>query len=83
MHYNRYQYDDPIAERFVSKDPIALAGGLNLHVYASNSIAWIDPLGLQPRVPPHISQQKQTGHVKGTPQYRNRVDVGKPTSCFL
>jgi hypothetical protein len=32
-------------------------------------------------VPP-ISSQKQAGHVKGTPQYKNRVKQGKPTSYF-
>lgn len=32
------------------------------------------------RIP--ISAQKQAGHVKGTPQYLNRVKHGKPTSAF-
>ncbi|MFS2099859.1 RHS repeat-associated core domain-containing protein [Variovorax sp. Varisp85] len=82
LHYNRHRYYDPRAGRFVSSDPIALAGGINLHAYALNTTEWIDPLGLQPRVPPHISLQKQAGHVKGTPQYDNRVNAGKPTSCF-
>ena len=31
---------------------------------------------------PPISSQKQAGHVKGTPQYLNRVKRGKPTSYF-
>ncbi|GGU83006.1 hypothetical protein GCM10009504_44360 [Pseudomonas laurentiana] len=32
--------------RFISKDPIGYAGGLNLYVYAPNPVFWIDPFGL-------------------------------------
>ena len=32
--------------RFLSTDPIGLAGGLNLYQYAPNPIRWVDPLGL-------------------------------------
>jgi RHS repeat-associated protein len=46
LHYNRYRYYDPHSGRFVSKDPIGLAGGNNLHSYAPNPLQWIDPLGL-------------------------------------
>ena len=54
LHYNRYRYYDPRVGRFVSKDPISYAGGLNLHAYAPNPVEWIDALGLwkgQPRKP--------------------------------
>ncbi|HWT21170.1 MAG TPA: RHS repeat-associated core domain-containing protein [Variovorax sp.] len=46
LHYNRYRYYDPVSGRFVSKDPIGLAGGINLQQYAPNPLAWTDPLGL-------------------------------------
>ncbi|WP_082572257.1 RHS repeat-associated core domain-containing protein [Variovorax sp. Root434] len=46
LHYNRYRYYDPVSGRFVSKDPIGLAGGNNLHQYAPNPSEWVDPLGL-------------------------------------
>jgi len=46
LHYNRHRYYDPHSGRFVSKDPIGLAGGLNLHQYAANAVEWVDPLGL-------------------------------------
>jgi RHS repeat-associated protein len=46
LHYNRHRYYDPAMGRFVSTDPIKLAGGINLHQYAPNPIQWIDPLGL-------------------------------------
>jgi RHS repeat-associated protein len=47
LHYNRYRYYDAHSGRFVSKDPIGLAGGINLHQYAPNPLEWVDPLGLQ------------------------------------
>ena len=31
---------------------------------------------------PEISRQKQNGHIRDTPQHRNRVRSGKPTSTF-
>jgi RHS repeat-associated protein len=46
LHYNRHRYYDPSIGRFVSTDPIGLAGGLNLYQYAPNSTQWVDPLGL-------------------------------------
>ncbi len=46
LHYNRHRYYDPHSGRFVSKDPIGLAGGINSFVYAPNPVQWIDPLGL-------------------------------------
>ncbi|WP_179948909.1 RHS repeat-associated core domain-containing protein, partial [Burkholderia sp. FL-7-2-10-S1-D7] len=46
LHYNRYRYYDPSSGRFISKDLIGLAGGLNSYQYANNPIQWIDPLGL-------------------------------------
>nr|WP_279613049.1 RHS repeat-associated core domain-containing protein [Burkholderia pyrrocinia] len=46
MRYNRHRYYDPSSGRFVSKDPIGLAGGINVYQYAPNPTGWIDPLGL-------------------------------------
>ena len=47
QNYNRHRYYDPPGGRFVSKDPISYAGGLNLYAYAPNPVEWIDALGLQ------------------------------------
>ncbi|MCC4104753.1 RHS repeat domain-containing protein [Serratia ureilytica] len=51
LHYNRYRYYDPEVGRFVSKDPIGYAGGLNLFQYAPSLIGWLGPLGLAKRGP--------------------------------
>ena len=47
LHCNRYRYYDPRVGRFISKDPIGYAGGLNLFAYAPNPVGWVDPLGLE------------------------------------
>nr|WP_236615045.1 RHS repeat-associated core domain-containing protein [Serratia liquefaciens] len=47
MHYNRYRYYYPEVGRFVGKDPVGYAGGLNVYQYVPNPVSWIDPLGLE------------------------------------
>ena len=32
--------------RFISKDPIGLAGGTNLHLFVPSPVQWVDPFGL-------------------------------------
>ncbi|MGH8410591.1 MAG: RHS repeat-associated core domain-containing protein, partial [Pseudomonas sp.] len=46
LHYNTFRFYDPDIGRFIQPDPIGLAGGINLHAYASNPLSWIDPWGL-------------------------------------
>ncbi|ECG1483879.1 type IV secretion protein Rhs, partial [Salmonella enterica subsp. enterica] len=46
LHYNRYRYYEPESGRYISADPIGLAGGINLYAYAPNPLSWIDPSGL-------------------------------------
>ena len=46
MFYNRHRYYDPDEGQYISPDPIGLAGGLNPYAYTSNSVSWVDPLGL-------------------------------------
>jgi len=48
LHFNRHRYYDPKVGRFISKDPIGLAGGVNVYQYAPNPVNWADPLGLSP-----------------------------------
>lgn len=46
LHYNTFRYYDPDIGRFISPDPIGIAGGTNLYQYAPNPMGWIDPFGL-------------------------------------
>jgi RHS repeat-associated protein len=46
LHYNRHRYYNPNTGRFLTPDPIKLAGGLNNYKYVHNPTGWVDPLGL-------------------------------------
>ena len=46
LHYNRHRYYDPEVGRYLTPDPVKLAGGLNGYRYALNPTGWVDPLGL-------------------------------------
>nr|WP_226945734.1 RHS repeat-associated core domain-containing protein [Pseudomonas sp. EggHat1] len=45
MHYNTFRFYDPDIGRFISPDPIGLAGGINLFQYAPEPYGWVDPWG--------------------------------------
>ncbi|QLL13731.1 RHS repeat-associated core domain-containing protein [Pseudomonas chlororaphis] len=46
LHYNRHRYYNPGIGRFLTPDPIKLAGGLNSYQYVPSPTGWVDPLGL-------------------------------------
>jgi RHS repeat-associated protein len=45
LHYNTFRYYDPGVGRFITQDPIGLAGGINTYLYTINPGQEIDPLG--------------------------------------
>jgi RHS repeat-associated protein len=48
LYYNRARYYSPGLARFVSEDPIRLAGGMNLYAYVGNDpVNFTDPSGLR------------------------------------
>ncbi|HEC54316.1 MAG TPA: type IV secretion protein Rhs, partial [Gammaproteobacteria bacterium] len=49
LHYNRHRYYNPDIGRYLTPDPVKLAGGVNGYQYAHNPTGWIDPLGLSCR----------------------------------
>ncbi len=55
LHYNWNRYYDPRVGRYVTSDPIGLAGGLNSFSYAyNNSLRFADPSGLDVALPSPI-----------------------------
>jgi RHS repeat-associated protein len=46
LHYNYFRYYDPTTGRYVTPDPIGLAGRINLFAYPNNPVNLVDPLGL-------------------------------------
>jgi RHS repeat-associated protein len=46
LYYNRFRYYDPESGRYISQDPIGLAGGLGQYSYVHDPLSWLDPFGL-------------------------------------
>ncbi|CRM04351.1 Cell wall-associated polypeptide CWBP200 [Pseudomonas sp. 28 E 9] len=45
LHYNRHRYYHPNIGRYLTPDPVKLAGGINAYQYVPNPTGWVDPLG--------------------------------------
>ncbi|SDC80285.1 RHS repeat-associated core domain-containing protein [Pseudomonas koreensis] len=74
LHYNRHRYYDSRLGRYLTPDPIKLAGGLNQYRYVPNPTGWVDPLGLNSNCsPPKKPGCEMPGGVGGA-----KVDEGEP-----
>jgi RHS repeat-associated protein len=74
LHYNRHRYYNPEVGRYLTQDPVKLAGGLNAYRYALNPTGWVDPLGLSDC--PGVGGCKRPGD--GDPARKVGVDAGEP-----
>ena len=75
LHYNRHRYYNPDSGRYLTPDPVKLAGGLNGYQYAPNPTGWVDPLGLS--TCPGGGGCKPSGGVED-PTAKAKDDAGEP-----
>jgi RHS repeat-associated protein len=83
LHYNRHRYYNPGTGRFLTPDPIKLAGGLNSYQYVPNPTGWVDPLGLN-NCPG--GGKCTPGQGAETPEEKARVNQGEmspPTAASI
>ncbi|MGZ0713712.1 RHS repeat-associated core domain-containing protein, partial [Pseudomonas palleroniana] len=75
LHYNRYRYYNPDIGRYLTPDPVKLAGGINAYQYVPNPTGWVDPLGLS-TCPGGDGCKEPSGTV--SPTKTAKVDEGDP-----
>ncbi|WP_256576759.1 MULTISPECIES: RHS repeat-associated core domain-containing protein, partial [unclassified Pseudomonas] len=73
LHYNRHRYYNPGTGRFLTPNPIKLAGGLNNYRYVHNPTGWVDPLG-QSECP----GGKNNASASSRPEEKAKVKDGTP-----
>lgn len=91
LYYYRQRYYSPELNRFVSEDPIGLAGGMNTYAYVQGDpISGIDPLGLLTVViVGHATDSNPFGHVaigfssQGIYSFGTGNDLGSSTADYL
>ncbi|WP_416364936.1 RHS repeat-associated core domain-containing protein [Pseudomonas sp. NFX183] len=80
LHYNRHRYYNPDIGRYLTPDPVKLAGGINAYQYVPNPTGWVDPQGLH-SCPGENGCKPQTG-ADDTAQI-TRVDEGLPSAPLI
>ncbi|MCU0074962.1 type IV secretion protein Rhs, partial [Pseudomonas koreensis] len=76
LHYNRHRYYDPEVGRYLTPDPVKLAGGLNQYRYVPNPTGWVDPLGLSEC--PGTDKCKQPQSPKKDPTEQSKHNEQEP-----
>ncbi|KRP68954.1 hypothetical protein TX23_25090 [Pseudomonas paralactis] len=75
LHYNRHRYYNPDIGRYLTPDPVKLAGGINGYLYVPNPTGWVDPLGLS-RCPGEDGCKSQAGVEE--PADTAKINTGEP-----
>lgn len=91
LYYNRHRYYDPDTARYLTQDPIGLAGGENLYRYTLNPTLWTDPLGLKyvsgNRSPSVVSgKDKTNASTQMLSEWRRKIcrsNIGAERNKFL
>ncbi|OKX21491.1 hypothetical protein AWP96_19690 [Escherichia coli] len=89
LDYNRHRYYDPLQGRYITQDPIGLAGGWSLYAYPLNPVNGIDPLGLSPADVALIRRKDQLNHQRAwdilsdTYEDMKRLNLGGTDQFFL
>ncbi|BED94693.1 RHS repeat-associated core domain-containing protein [Escherichia fergusonii] len=86
LHYNTFRYYAPDMGRFLTPDPIGLAGGINLSQYAPNPLGWIDPLGLKIVTVYHYTDQGGYNGISSQKPYKFKASSpikGHPKGIYV
>ncbi|WP_369303270.1 RHS repeat-associated core domain-containing protein, partial [Pseudomonas sp. N2-5-1-1] len=79
LHYNRHRYYNPDIGRYLTPDPVKLAGGINTYQYVPNPIGWVDPLGLNTCPGANVCKPE---HKAESPTRNAKASDGEPTLPF-
>ena len=74
LHYNRHRYYHPDIGRYLTQDPLKLAGGLNPYRYTRNPTGWVSPSGVGGNCP----QVNKPGCLATDRGGVAKVDEGEP-----
>ncbi|MDR5795488.1 RHS repeat-associated core domain-containing protein, partial [Caballeronia sp. LZ008] len=82
LTYNRHRYYDSSSGRYITQDPIGLAGGVNLYQYAPNPIQWMDPLGLTPCCLTSRAARREAMRQAGIPTSQQPISQSRNASGY-
>ncbi len=85
LYYYYHRYYDPNTGRFITEDPIGIAGGLNLYkAFGNNPVSYVDPWGLMPPSPGYYLSGYYRYWAKVRGAIKNKWDVfSKYSGCMI